>query len=271
MSSWQETLQAIGTWDFFVVFILLTLAEWLFPLRAGSSKGLVRLTSNVAIAFLNSYVQRWAVPLAAVAWATVVEQHGWGILSLLHVSVWLAVPATVLAIDLAQYLRHLWLHRNPWLWRIHRTHHSDLEYDFTTGLRFHPLEALLSLLVEMTVIVVLGAPAVAVVIAEALFTMSVLAEHSNLRLPRTLDRALRLVVVTPDVHQVHHSRAAGDMGHNFATLFSFWDRLFGTYREYPNTSELVFGLAEFDDQKHLRLDWMLAQPFLPERDYDTPA
>jgi sterol desaturase/sphingolipid hydroxylase (fatty acid hydroxylase superfamily) len=265
MSSWHDTFQTIATWNFFGVIILLTLAEWVCPRRAGSSLGLVRLTSNVAIAFLNAYLLRWAVPLAAVAWAAVVEERGWGILNLLHAPVWLAVPVSVLAIDLVHYLRHLWLHRNRWLWRIHRTHHSDLDYDFTTGLRFHPLDAVFSLLVVMGVVAVLGAPTLAVVVAELLSTTSVLVEHSNMRLPQALDRVLRLVVVTPDMHRVHHSRAEGDTGHNLATVFSCWDRLFGTYREYPTsvTADLVIGLAEFDDQKHVRLDWMLAQPFLP--------
>jgi hypothetical protein len=154
-----------------------------------------------------------------------------------------------------------------WLWRIHRTHHSDLDYDFTTGLRFHPFEALMTLLIVMAAIALIGAPPVAVVIAELLTTTIGLTEHSNVRLPPALDRALRLIVVTPDLHRVHHSRDAGDTNHSLATVFTFWDRLFGTYREYPSnaTADLAVGLAEFDDRKHLRLDWMLAQPFLTER------
>jgi len=265
MSNWHETLKVVATWNFFGVVILLTLAEWMFPRKANASQGLTRLTSNVAIGFLNTYVLHAAIPLAAMGWAVVVETHGWGALNLLHVNIWLAVPISVLTIDLAHYLRHLWLHRNAWLWRIHITHHSDLEYDFTTGLRFHPLDALFSLLVVMAVVVLLGAPALAVVIAELLSTTIVLVEHSNMRLPQRLDRVLRHIVVTPDMHRVHHSRAEGDTGHNLATVFSVWDRLFGTYREYPTsaTAGLVIGLAEFDDRKHLRLDWMLAQPFLP--------
>ena len=199
-------------------------------------------------------------------------RHGWGALNLLHVNIWLAVPISVLAIDLAHYLRHLWLHQNAWLWRIHITHHSDLDYDFTTGLRFHPLDALFSLLVVMAVVALLGAPALAVVVAGLLSTTNVLIEHSNMRMPQRLDRVLRCLVVTPDMHRVHHSRAEGDTSHNLATVFSFWDRLFGTYREYPAsaTAGLVIGLAEFDDRKHLRLDWMLAQPFLhgDERAHD---
>jgi len=265
MSTWHETLQTFATWNFFGVVILLTLAEWMFPRKAGSSRGLMRPTSNVAIGFLNTYVLHATIPVAAVGWAVVVENHGWGALNLLDVNIWLTVPISVLAIDLVHYLRHLWLHRNAWLWRIHITHHSDLDYDFTTGLRFHPLDALFSLLVVMTVVALLGAPAVAVVIAELLSTTSVLVEHSNMRIPQRLDRVLRRLVVTPDMHRVHHSRAEGDTAHNLATVFSFWDRLFGTYREYAAsvTAGLVIGLAEFDDRKHLRLDWMLAQPFLP--------
>jgi sterol desaturase/sphingolipid hydroxylase (fatty acid hydroxylase superfamily) len=268
MNSWQDTLQTLATWNFFVVIILLTLAEWVFPRKAGSSSGLVRLTSNVAIGFLNSYVLRWAAPIAAVAWAAVVDTNGWGAMNLVPVSLWLAVPVSVVSIDLVHYFRHLWLHRNPWLWRIHRTHHSDLDYDFTTGLRFHPLDAVFSLLAVMVAIAFLGVPAIAVIIAELLSTTTVLVEHSNMRLPPRVDRLLRLVVVTPDMHRVHHSRADGDTGHNLATIFSFWDRLFGTYREYPAaaTADLVIGLPEFADQKHLRIDWMLAQPFLAVRD-----
>jgi sterol desaturase/sphingolipid hydroxylase (fatty acid hydroxylase superfamily) len=264
MSNWHETLQTFVVWNFFGVIILLTLAEWIFPRKAGSSQGLVRLTSNVAIGFVNTYVLHAAIPVAAVGWAMLVESRGWGALNVLHVSIWFAVPISVLAIDLAHYLRHLWLHRNAWLWRIHITHHSDLDYDFTTGLRFHPLDALFSLLAGMGVVALLGAPVLAVILAELLATTNVLIEHSNVRLPQRLDRVLRRLVVTPDMHRVHHSRAEGDTNHNLATVFSFWDRLFGTYREYPAsaTADLVIGLPEFDDRKHLRLDWMLAQPFL---------
>jgi sterol desaturase/sphingolipid hydroxylase (fatty acid hydroxylase superfamily) len=154
----------------------------------------------------------------------------------------------------------------PILWRLHRTHHSDREYDFTTGIRFHPFEELFTTTLELGLILALGAPPAAVFLSRLLSMTVSLVEHANLRIPSSLDRIVRTVLVTPDMHRVHHSQAPGDNRSNLSTAFSWWDRVFGTYREHPTGGEtsVEFGLREFHEAKHSTLPWMLAQPFLAE-------
>src|SRR5262249_16638902 len=173
---------------------------------------------------------------------------------------------TILALDLLLYLRHYLLHRVPILWRLHRTHHSDREYDFTTGIRFHPLEELFTTTLELGVILALGSPPAAVFLSRLLSMTLRLVEHANLRIPSWLDWIVRTVLVTPDMHRIHHSQAPGDNRSNLSTVFSWWDRVFGTYREHPAAGEaaIEFGLREFPEGKHSTLPWMLVQPFLAE-------
>jgi sterol desaturase/sphingolipid hydroxylase (fatty acid hydroxylase superfamily) len=258
---------AISAWSLFGLMFVLVVLEWLAPRRRSTSSALAtRWSSNVALFFVNSYVLRALIPVAGATWAVVCQRRGWGILAWWPLPAWAAIAVGVAALDLAHYLRHLLLHRNAWLWRIHVTHHSDLDFDFTTGLRFHPIDAALSAVVLIGTVALIGAPPAAVVLAELLATASVLFEHCNVRLPRRVDGLLRLLIVTPDMHRIHHSRAAGDTGSNLSTTFSLWDRLFGTYRARSSSSvateDLEIGLPEFDHPKHLRLHWMLTQPFL---------
>ena len=269
MDGWMQTLQQLSMWSFFGIVTVLVLVEWAAPRRVASPTLTTRWTGNVALLFLNSFLLRWLTPVAGVAWAAICQSRGWGILSWWQAPEWVAVVVTVASIDLAHYLRHLLLHRNAWLWRVHVTHHSDLDFDFTTGLRFHPIDAILSTVVLLATVTLVGAPPLAVLLAELLERASVLVEHANVRVPPRIDRLLRLLFVTPDMHRIHHSRALGDTGSNLATTFSCWDRVFGTYRATSSSgaTDLVIGLAEFDDPKHLRLHWMLAQPFMTE---DTP-
>ena len=200
---------AISAWSLFGLMLLLVVLEWIAPRRVASSALGTRWTSNVALFFVNSYVLRALIPVAAVAWAVICQRRGWGILSWWPVPAWLAIAVGVAALDLVHYLRHLLLHRNEWLWRIHVTHHSDLDFDFTTGLRFHPLDATMSAVVLIGTIAACRRRRAAVLLAELLATSSVLFEHSNVRLPRPVDRVLRFVIVTPDMHRIHHSRAEG--------------------------------------------------------------
>ena len=264
MDSWTHTLAQLPSSTVFGLMVVLAILEWIAPRRTASPELPTRWMSNVALMFVTSLLLRWLAPVTGIAWAVICQNRGWGLLYWWHTPDLVAIVIGILTIDLAHYLRHLVLHRNDWLWRIHVTHHSDLDFDFTTGLRFHPFDALMSTGVLIATVTALGVPPIAVLLAEVIETASVLFEHANIRIPPRVDRVLRLVFVTPDMHRIHHSRAAGDTGSNLATTFSFWDRIFGTYRAESSSGrdDLVIGLAEFDDPKHLEVHWMLAQPFM---------
>jgi sterol desaturase/sphingolipid hydroxylase (fatty acid hydroxylase superfamily) len=170
----------------------------------------------------------------------------------------------VVVLDMAIYFQHRLFHAVPVLWRLHRMHHADLDLDVTTGARFHPLEILLSMAIKVAVVIALGAPAVAVVLFEILLNASSMFNHANLRLPLAVDGALRWLIVTPDVHRVHHSVIRAETDSNFGFSLSWWDRLFGTWRAQPEKGHdgMTIGLPVFRNPEQLRLDRMLVQPFL---------
>ena len=249
---------------FLGVLILVALGEALFPRRARSFSRWVRWPSNFAIVALNTVVLRLIFPAAAVGMALYAEANGWGLFNALEVPVALAVIASVLALDLIIYLQHVMVHAVPVLWRLHRLHHADLDFDVTTGARFHPIEILLSMVIKLASVAVLGAPAVAVVIFEVLLNVTAMFNHGNLRLPLGLDRVLRLFVVTPDMHRVHHSIVPNETNSNFGFNLPWWDRLFGTYRAQPAAGHegMTIGIEQFRTREDLRLDRLLVQPFL---------
>ena len=198
------------------------------------------------------------------------EARGWGLLQIAGASPWVAVPLAVLALDLAIYFQHVLFHAVPALWRLHRMHHADQDIDVTTGIRFHPIEILLSMGIKFGVIAALGPPAVAVLIFEVLLNATSMFNHSNVRLPLWLDHVLRWVVVTPDMHRVHHSVIARETNSNFGFNLPWWDRLFGTYRDQPAAGhrDMTIGIAQFRQPGEQRLDRMLTQPFRDDaRDY----
>lgn len=252
------------------VFLVLALAELWHPRRPQEHGRRVRWPSNLGIVVLDSLVVRVLFPTAVVGVALAVEARGWGLLNLLPVPSGLAVLTSVVLLDLAIYAQHVAFHRVPLLWRLHRMHHADLEFDVTTGLRFHPVEIVLSVLIKMAVVTLLGAPAVAVLIFEVLLNATSMFNHSNLRLPDRLDAAVRLVLVTPDMHRVHHSVVPRETHSNFGFSLAWWDRLFGTYRAAPEAGHdgMTIGLPQFRDPSELRLDRMLLQPL---RDEDASA
>jgi sterol desaturase/sphingolipid hydroxylase (fatty acid hydroxylase superfamily) len=173
------------------------------------------------------------------------------------------VVLSVVILDLAIYLQHVLFHAVPALWRLHRMHHADLEFDVSTGLRFHPVEILLSTVIKLAVVAALGAPALAVVIFEVLLNATSMFNHSNVRVPLGIDRMLRWLVVTPDMHRVHHSITPRETNSNFGFNLPWWDRLFGTYRAQPQAGHeaMTIGIEQFRDVRELRLDRMLLQPF----------
>lgn len=170
-------------------------------------------------------------------------------------------------LDLSRYTAHWLLHHVPALWRLHRVHHSDQDYDITTGLRFHPLEALYTIVYDLVVLLALGAPVLAVVIYRLVNAVMAIFAHANTYIPVRFDRRLRLVLVTPDVHRIHHSAAVAETDSNFGGITPWWDRLFGTYVDQPGDGHegMAVGLAGYRERKHLRLGWMLLHPFFPNR------
>lgn len=250
---------------FLGVLLVMLLAEIAFPRRALTVSKPRRWGSNLGIVFLNSALVRVLLPITAAGFAIFVANHGWGIFNYLDIPAWAAVLASVIILDFAIYLQHVMFHAVPALWRLHRMHHADLDFDVTTGARFHPVEILLSMLIKFAVIAVIGAPAVAVIIFEVLLNASSMFNHGNLRLPLALDRALRLFIVTPDMHRVHHSIEDHETNSNFGFNLPWWDRLFGTYKAQPDAGHeaMTIGIRDYRDPRIATdLPGMLILPFL---------
>jgi len=248
---------------FITAFLLLAGGEALIPRRARSVVRPWRWPTNLTLVALNTLIIRALLPLTAVGMAVIAEQRGWGLLHAVGpIPSVLAVPVAIVLLDLAIYLQHVLFHAVPILWRVHRVHHADIDVDVTTGSRFHPIEIFLSLLIKFVTIGALGASPLAVLLFEALLNAGSLFSHANLRLLSWLDRALRLVVVTPDMHRVHHSASGVETNTNFGFTFPWWDHLCGTYRAQPAAGHeaMTVGLTCFRDPKYLRLDRTLLQP-----------
>jgi sterol desaturase/sphingolipid hydroxylase (fatty acid hydroxylase superfamily) len=260
----------IYAYAYFGIVLVVALGESLLPQRRPDGTLCVRWFSNIAISILGMVIQRAAFPLTLIGWAALCTERGWGLLPHVDWPVPLGWLLTVVALDFAAYGRHYMFHRVSILWRAHRTHHSDADYDFTTGLRFHPLEVLVTAVVELGVIALIGAPPGAVFLAQIVMMVTTFVEHANIRVPRAADRMLRTIFVTPDMHAIHHSQVGRESRSNLSTVFSWWDRLFGTYLEEPSAGRagIVFGLREFSASKHATLPWMLAQPFLSDSALD---
>jgi sterol desaturase/sphingolipid hydroxylase (fatty acid hydroxylase superfamily) len=245
------------------VFTVMAIWELVGPRRKQSIGRGWRWPSNLGVVVVDTLLVRLVFPITAVGLALVAEVHGWGLFNEITLPVWIAVVASVVLLDLAIYFQHVLFHAVPALWRLHRMHHADLEFDVTTGLRFHPIEILLSMVIKLAVVAALGAPAVAVLIFEVLLNATSMFNHSNVRLPLGLDRALRWFVVTPDMHRVHHSILSRETNSNFGFNLPWWDRLFGTYRAQPAAGHegMTIGIEQFRDPRELGLDRMLLQPF----------
>jgi sterol desaturase/sphingolipid hydroxylase (fatty acid hydroxylase superfamily) len=220
------------------------------------------MTNNLGVVVIDTILVRLTYPIAAVGLALLAEQNGWGLFNLFDVSVWVAVLVSVVALDFAIYLQHVLFHAVPALWRLHRMHHADLGFDVTTGLRFHPIEILLSMGIKMGVVVALGPPAVAVLLFEVILNATAMFNHSNIRIPEGIDRVLRLVVVTPDMHRVHHSVIRSETDSNYGFNLPWWDRLLGTYTAEPKGGHegMTIGFEQFRTVRDQWLDKMLIQP-----------
>src|SRR6266446_6147569 len=223
----------------------------------------VRWPSNFGILVVDTLLVRLVFPVTAVGLSLVAEARGLGLFNVIALPAWVGIVASVALLDLAIYLQHVLFHAVPALWRLHRMHHADLAFDVTTGLRFHPIEILLSMLLKLAVIAALGTPAVAVLIFEVLLNATSMFNHGNVRIARKLDAILRWMVVTPDMHRVHHSIQSTETNSNFGFNLPWWDRLFGTYRPEPSAGHeaMTIGIEQFRDPRELRLHRMLVQPF----------
>ncbi|MBI5782993.1 MAG: sterol desaturase family protein [Gammaproteobacteria bacterium] len=246
--------------------ILVAMVWWEFvaPRRVLILARPSRWTANLGIVFLNGALLRVVFPAGAVGVAAFATGQGWGLFNHFAFPYAAAVLLSVIALDFAIYLQHVMFHAVPALWRLHRMHHADLDFDVTTGVRFHPIEIVLSMLIKFAVIVVLGAPVLAVIVFEVLLNATAMFNHSNVRIPLVLDRIIRWLVVTPDMHRVHHSILGHETNSNFGFNLPLWDRLLGTYRDQPERGheKMTIGIRDFREPKQAdRLDSMLMIPF----------
>jgi len=248
---------------FVSVLALMAIWEVAAPRRRLSVRKTPRWASNLGLVALNSLLLRLIAPLGLTGVALFAQSQSWGLLNVASLPLWLSVALSVVALDLVIYLQHVMFHAVPLFWRLHMVHHADLDFDVTTGLRFHTIEILLSLGIKSGAVVLIGAPGAGVLIFEILLNATSMFNHSNIRLPRWVDRLLRLIVVTPEMHRVHHSVIRRETNSNFGFNLPWWDFLLGTYRDQPEHGheQMTIGLAQFRDEKVDRLPSMLALPF----------
>ena len=248
----------------FFLGVLAAMALWevAAPRRRQEIPRVLRWANNLALVVVDTVILRLTFPILAVGLAVMAEDRGWGMFNIIDAPLWVTIIVSMLLLDLAIYLQHVMFHAVPGLWRLHRMHHADLEFDATTGLRFHPLAILLSMGIKLAVVAALGPPAVAVLLFEVLLNATALFNHANINLPGPVDRVLRLFVVTPDMHRVHHSIDPRETNSNYGFNLPWWDRLLGTYVAQPAKGHkgMEIGIEQFRTRRDLWLDRMLVQP-----------
>jgi sterol desaturase/sphingolipid hydroxylase (fatty acid hydroxylase superfamily) len=249
---------------FAAVLAAMALWEGLAPRRPLREPKRGRWVANLGLAASSTLLVRLLFPAAAVGAAALASERGWGLFAWLGLPAWASVPLSIAILDLAIYFQHVVLHAVPLLWRLHRVHHADLDFDVTTGVRFHPLEVALSMLYKIAVVAALGAPVLGVLIFETLLNATSMFNHGNVRLPAAADRLLRSVLVTPDMHRVHHSVRSEETNSNYGFCLSWWDRSLGTYRAQPAEGHegMTIGLESLQDARNQSLAWLLRLPAL---------
>ena len=259
-----EPLVRLGI--FAAVFVAMAVWELLTPRRPQAIGRNWRWPNNLGVLAVDALLVRVLLPITAGGLALVAEAHGFGLFNIIALPTWASIVLSVILLDLAIYLQHVLFHAVPALWRLHRMHHADLEFDVTTGLRFHPIEILLSTGIKLAVVATFGTPAAAVLMFEVLLNATSMFNHSNIRVAPDIDRVLRWFVVTPDMHRVHHSILRRETNSNFGFNLPWWDRLLGTYRAQPAAGHdaMTIGIEQFRDARELGLDRMLLQPFRGE-------
>lgn len=252
---------------FAACLIFLALCERAAPRRKLHYKKPLRWFNNIGIGALNVAIIRFIFPLVAIDVAFIAESKEWGVLNSFNLSYPLSVLIGFLILDLSIYLQHVMFHAIPLFWRFHRMHHVDLDFDVSTGQRFHPIEITLSMAIKIVLVVAFGISPLAVLLFEIILNASSLFTHTNWNLSPLIDRILRWIIVTPDMHRIHHSVYHIETDSNFGFSFSFWDRIFGTYRESPKDGHknMTIGLNEFKEEKYLKINWMLYIPFIRKK------
>ena len=249
---------------FFGILAVMAVWEILAPKRSLLVSKSIRWINNLALVFLNSIMLRLLFPAAAVGMATFVNSQNWGLLNYFQISLPFAIIISIVVMDFIIYLQHVMVHAIPLLWRLHRVHHADPDFDVTTGARFHPLEIILSMLIKFAVIILLGPPVIAVILFEIILNATAMFNHANVRIPTSIDKILRWIVVTPDMHRVHHSVHDDETNSNFGFNLPWWDRLFGTYRDQPRDGheQMKIGIHRHSDPKWVSwLPGLLVLPF----------
>lgn len=248
---------------FMGMLAVMALWELAAPQRRHDLPRLLRWSNNLALVVIDSLVLRLGFPVLATGMAVLAEDHGWGLFNLLTLPGWASFILGFLLLDLAIYAQHATFHAVPWLWRLHRMHHADQDFDLTTGLRFHPGEIVVSMALKLALVLVLGVPAVVVLLFEVVLNATAIFNHANIRLPPAVDRALRLIMVTPDMHRVHHSVNPLETHSNFGFNLPWWDWSFRTYRAQPALGQtgMIIGLPQFRTRRDQWIDRMLLQPF----------
>ncbi|MBU3916025.1 sterol desaturase family protein [bacterium] len=249
---------------FLAVLFLVGLWEIIFPRRPLVSSKTVRWVNNLSLVFLNSIILRAVFPIMAVGLAVLAEEKDWGLGNAFDLPRLPWLVFSIILLDFLIYLQHVIFHKLGLLWRLHRMHHIDPDLDVTSGSRFHPVEIALSMLIKMGIVILFGIPALAVFLFEVILNASAMFNHGNIYVPFGLDRVARLIIVTPDMHRVHHSALREETDSNFGFFLSWWDRLFGTYQAQPKLGhdKMTIGVGLFLDSKYLKLNWLLAVPFL---------
>src|SRR5216683_1559426 len=246
------------------VVVLLAMAAWetLAPRRKLTVGRVTRWPSNIGVVMVNTALLRLILPAGAVGFAFFCSAHGLGFFNAMHVPIWLTILPSVVILDFVIYLQHVMFHAVPILWRVHRMHHADLDFDVTTGIRFHPVEIVISMALKLAAVALFGTPAAGVLAFEVLLNATSMFNHSNIDIPTGRDAILRMFVVTPDMHRVHHSIVVRETNSNFGFNLPWWDRLLGTYRAQPEAEHdaMTIGIEQFREATELRLDRMLTQP-----------
>jgi sterol desaturase/sphingolipid hydroxylase (fatty acid hydroxylase superfamily) len=247
---------------FLAIFVGMAVLELLSPRRIPTTSKTIRWFNNLSIHALNSIMVRGLFPVIPITMAVLAAEGGWGLLNQYILPGWQAIIVSVIALDFIIYLQHVAFHTVPLFWRLHMVHHADLDIDLTTGIRFHPVEITLSLIIKLAAVAILGAPPLAVLIFEVVLNGTSLFSHGNVHMPGRVDRILRLFLVTPDMHRVHHSVIMRETNTNFGFNLSWWDRILGTYQEQPSEGHkgMTIGLGYFRDSNQLSLPWLLVLP-----------
>ena len=248
---------------FILAFLIIAVWEVLAPRRKTTHQRKKRWYGNLGLGALNPLVLRFCFPVLVIGVAVQAQQYGWGLFNVIETPYVIELILCLLLFDLAIYGQHIVFHRLSWLWRLHKVHHSDPDFDLTTALRFHPLEIVLSMLIKMIVTVLLGAPPLAVLIFEIVLNLTAIFNHGNIYIPISVDRALRKFLVTPDMHRIHHSTVPTETNSNYGFNLSCWDHLFTTYTAEPGKGQesMAIGLDEFKGTDKLRLAELLTLPF----------